>query len=87
MNVNTTELINALKKEVVTIVFEKIDTKEIRTMPCTLNNDISGQQMVFKNYSSNDTIVCYGLDVDAWRDVRVNTIKEWYLGYPKETVC
>ncbi len=87
MNVNTKELINALKKEVVTIVFEKIDTKEIRTMPCTLNNDISGQQMVFKNYSSNDTIVCYGLDVDAWRDVRVNTIKEWYLGYPKETVC
>ncbi len=87
MNVNTKELINALKKEVVTIVFEKIDTKEIRTMPCTLNNDISGQQMIFKNYSSNDTIVCYGLDVDAWRDVRVNTIKEWYLGYPKETVC
>ena len=41
--------------------------------------------MVFKNYYSTDTIVAYGLDVKAWRDVRVDTIKEWYLGYPKET--
>ena len=87
MNVNAKEIIDALKIEVVTIVFEKVDTKEIRTMACTLNNDISGQKMIFKNYSSTDTIVCYGLDVDAWRDVKVDTIKEWYLGYPKETVC
>ena len=27
------KIIDALKKDVVTIVFEKIDTKEIRTMP------------------------------------------------------
>ena len=53
-------------------------------MPCTLNNDISGQTLFFKNYYSPDTIVCYGLDVDAWRDVRVDTIKDWYQGYPKE---
>jgi len=26
----------------------------------------------------------YALDKKAWRDVRVNTIKEWYEGYPKE---
>jgi len=26
----------------------------------------------------------YALDKKAWRDVRVNTIKEWYKGYPKE---
>ena len=81
---NTEKIIDALKKGVVTVVFEKIDTKEIRTMPCTLNNDISGQGMVFKNYQSDDTIVAYGLDVKAWRDVRVNTIVEWYEGYPKE---
>ena len=79
------KIIDALKKDVVTIVFEKIDTKEIRTMPCTLNNDISGQTMKVGNYTSTDTIVAYGLDVKAWRDVRVDTIKEWYLGYPKET--
>ena len=40
------KIIDALKKGVVTIVFEKIDTKEIRTMPCTLNNEISEQTIV-----------------------------------------
>jgi hypothetical protein len=26
----------------------------------------------------------YALDKKAWRDVRVNTIIEWYEGYPEE---
>lgn len=78
------KIISALKEGVVTVVFEKIDTKEIRTMPCTLNKDIHKQSLEFKNYQSPDTLVMYGLDVQAWRDVRVNTIKEWYKGYPKE---
>lgn len=77
---DSAKIIEALKKGVVTIVFEKIDTKEIRTMPCTLNNEISGQQMVFKNYQSEDTIVAWALDKKAWRDVRVNTIIKWYEG-------
>ena len=81
---NTEKIIDALKKGVVTVVFEKIDTKEIPTMPCTLNSDIHGQNLQFKNYASPDTLVMYGLDVKAWRDVRVNTIVEWYEGYPKE---
>lgn len=84
MKIDSNKIVEALKKGVVTIVFEKIDTKEIRTMPCTMNNDISGQKMVFKNYQSDDTLVMYGLDVQAWRDVRVDTIIEWYEGYPKE---
>ena len=42
---NEQEIIKALYEGVVTIVFEKIDTKVIRTMPCTLNNDISKQTM------------------------------------------
>ena len=46
---NSQKIINALKEGVVTIVFEKIDTGEIRTMPCTLNNDISKQTLIFKN--------------------------------------
>tara|TARA_B100000900_G_scaffold414154_1_gene440017 strand:+ start:1739 stop:1987 length:249 start_codon:yes stop_codon:yes gene_type:complete len=78
------KIISALQKGVVTIVFEKIGTGEIRTMPCTLNNDISKQELKIKKYSSPDTVVCWGLDVKAWRDVRVDTIQEWYEGYPKE---
>jgi len=84
MKIDSNKIVEALKQGVVTIVFEKIDTKEIRTMPCTMNNDISGQKMIFKNYQSDDTLVMYALDKKAWRDVRVNTIIEWYEGYPKE---
>ena len=81
---NDKEILKALYEGVVTIVFEKIDTKEIRTMPCTLNNEISNQSLEIKRYASNDTIVCYGLDVKAWRDVKINTIIEWYKGSPKD---
>ena len=81
---NSQEIVKALKKGVITVGFEKIDTKEIRTMPCTLNQDIHGQSLEFKNYASPDTLVMWGLDVKAWRDVRINTIVEWYEGYPKE---
>jgi hypothetical protein len=77
------KIIDALQKGVITIVFEKIGTGEIRTMPCTLNNDISNQTLQIKKYSSPDAVICWGLDVEAWRDVRVDTIIEWYEGYPK----
>ena len=78
------KLIKALFEGVVTVVFEKIDTKEIRTMPCTLNKALHKQKIDFKSLSAMDTIVCYALDKEAWRDVRVNTIKDWYEGYPKK---
>lgn len=81
---NTKAIVDALKKGVVTVVFEKIDTGETRIMPCTLNNDISETEMVIKEYSSPDTLIMWALDKKAWRDVRVDTIQDWYEGYPKE---
>jgi len=83
------KLITALKQGVVTIVFEKIGTGEIRTMPCTLNSELYEQQIKIVKYDSkSDTIIMWALDKNAWRDVRVNTIQEWYEGYPKEnTQC
>ena len=83
---NTKQIIDALKKGVVTVVFKKLDTGDIRTMPCTLNNDISGITMQIKNYNSPDILIMWALDVKAWRDVRVDTIIEWYEGYPKEEI-
>ena len=83
---NTVAIVDALKKGVVTVVFKKLDTGDIRTMPCTLNNDISGITMQIKNYNSPDILLMWGLDVKAWRDVRVDTIIEWYEGYPKEEI-
>ena len=83
---NTVAIVDALKKGVVTVVFKKLDTGDIRTMPCTLNNDISGITMQIKNYNSPDILIMWELDVKAWRDVRVDTIIEWYEGYPKEEI-
>ena len=69
---------------VVTVEFTKIDTGELRVMPCTLNNDISKQSLDIKNYTTNDTMVMVGLDVNAWRDVKLDTIQKWYPGYPQD---
>ena len=77
-------LYKALKEGVVTVEFTKIDTGELRVMPCTLNKEIHKQKLDMKNYTSNDTMIMYGLDVKAWRDVRMDTIQKWYLGYPQD---
>ena len=77
-------LIDSLKKGVVTIVFEKIETKEIRSMPCTLNKEIANIKNTVANRSPKcSTIVMWALDKKAWRDVRVDTIIEWYEGKVK----
>jgi|TARA_R110001592_G_scaffold35160_2_gene119915 hypothetical protein len=81
---NTKPIVDALKTGVVTVVFKKLGTGEIRTMPCTLNNDISGVRMKIGEYYSPDSLIMWALDKKAWRDVRVETIQDWYEGYPKE---
>lgn len=77
-------LVSALQKGVVTVVFEKIGSGEIRIMPCTLKSDLMEKPFNINRYDGDsDTIIMWALDKKAWRDVRVNTIKEWYEGYPK----
>ena len=78
------QLVRALKKGVVTITFKKIDTNEIRIMPCTLNQDLMDDiKLAIKNIRPESTsIVVYALDKKAIRDVRVNTIQDWYIGNP-----
>ena len=53
-------------------------------MPCTLNQEIHKQSVDIKKYDSNSTMVMYGLDVQAWRYVLLDTIQEWYQGYPED---
>ena len=83
-NIMSNNLYKALKEGVVTVEFTKIDTGELRVMPCTLNKEIHKQKLDMKNYTSNDTMIMYGLDVKAWRDVRMDTIQKWYQGYPQD---
>ena len=46
---NTENLLQEIIKGVVTIVFEKIDTGEIRTMPCSTNKELTGKTTVNKD--------------------------------------
>ena len=72
-------LIDALKQNEVVVEFTKIDTGELRVMPCTLNSEIAGKDLHVKNITEGDTVVMWALDKKAWRDVRVSTIKQWYI--------
>jgi|TARA_R110001592_G_scaffold60329_1_gene183353 hypothetical protein len=84
---NIQGLITQMKDGIATVIFEKIDTGEIRTMPCTLNEEVAQRPITIKNYDANSmSLVMWALDKEAWRDVRVNTIKEWYIGMPKEEI-
>ena len=78
------KFINLAKKGIVTVVFKKINTEEIRIMPCTLNSEIAGKNVVVKDFDpQSDNIVVWCLDKDAYRSFRVNTVIEWYEGEPK----
>tara|TARA_B100001093_G_scaffold230801_1_gene221353 strand:+ start:8028 stop:8285 length:258 start_codon:yes stop_codon:yes gene_type:complete len=74
-------LIEALLKGSVTVTFQKIDSDEIRVMPCTLNpavlkaNGVSG---IVENISPDSKhLAAWALDKDAWRSFRVSTILGW----------
>lgn len=66
------------------LFLKRLTQKKSELCPAPLNKDFHKQTIEIKNLSAMDTIVCYALDKLAWRDVRINTIKDWYEGYPKE---
>lgn len=80
-------LIKAAKEGVVTVEFNKIDTGELRVMPCTLNTTLSNNnvQEVLEQKEGNDHLVVWALDKEAWRSFRVSTLVRWYEGYPNAT--
>ena len=74
-------LIEALKKGTVTVTFQKINSEEIRVMPCTLNPTVlkaNGVQTVIESINPDtDAVACWALDKDAWRSFRVDTVLGW----------
>ena len=74
-------LIAALKKGSVTVVFNKIDTDEIRIMPCTLNPSVLEANGISINVEAQrpetEHIVCWALDKEAWRSFRADTVVSW----------
>lgn len=77
----TSRLIEALKKGTVTVTFQKIDSDEIRVMPCTLNPTVlqsHGMNAVIESVSpETEHIAAWSLDKEAWRSFRVNTVLGW----------
>ena len=75
------QLIEALLKGTVTVTFQKIDSDEIRVMPCTLNpavleaNGIVSEVKAVKPES--DHIATWALDKEAWRSFRTSTVLGW----------
>jgi hypothetical protein len=81
---NATErksLLEALKKGTVTVTFRKIDTGELRVMPCTLNPAVLEANNVKTtiNYDAQnmEAFPVWSLDKDAWRAFRLDTVEGW----------
>ena len=83
-------LIEALKEGVVTVVFKKINTEEIRVMPCTINEAIlkeNGIKVGIKDIDADsDHIAAWAIDKEAWRSFRINTVVSWEVGLPSGVV-
>jgi hypothetical protein len=82
MNTNESKaLLEALKKGTVTVTFRKIDTGELRVMPCTLNPAVlEANNVVNKvNYEPQnmEAFPVWSLDKDAWRAFRLDTVEGW----------
>jgi len=77
----TSRLIEALKLGTVTVTFTKINSDEIRVMPCTLNPtvlDAHGVKTVIEGISPDSAhLAVWSLDKDAWRSFRVATVTGW----------
>jgi hypothetical protein len=75
----------AIKDGIVTVEFRKIDTNELRVMPCTLNEDASDGNAKIETFNTDsDHFAVWCLDKKAWRSFRVSTVEKWYEGYPQE---
>ena len=75
------ELITALKNGTVQVTFKKVNSEEIRVMPCTLNPLILEAHNVAPTVGSinpdSDIIACWSLDKTAWRSFIAETVISW----------
>lgn len=76
-----TKLLDALKKGTVTVSFRKIDTGELRVMPCTLNPAVleaNGVKTKIEYQPRNmEAYPVWSLDKNAWRAFRLDTVEGW----------
>lgn len=75
------ELIEALKKGTVQVTFQKVDSGEIRVMPCTLNPLVLEAHNVKPTIGNigaeSEQIAAWALDKEAWRSFIADTVLGW----------
>ena len=75
------KLLTALQKGTVQVTFRKIDTGEIRVMPCTLNPTVLKANGVTTdiNFTPDgmEHFPVWSLDKNAWRAFRLETVEGW----------
>tara|TARA_R110000737_G_scaffold259784_1_gene268267 strand:- start:323 stop:616 length:294 start_codon:yes stop_codon:yes gene_type:complete len=80
MDVNA--FIAKAKQGAVTVEFTKINTGEVRVMPCTLNPTLLEAAGINVTVEKVDPgcahIAVWSLDKEAWRSFRVETVTNWY---------
>jgi peroxiredoxin family protein len=84
-------LLDKAREGVVTVVFKKKGTEEIRIMPCTLNPELLNHQPkdvteIVEQAATNERFVVWSIDKDAWRSFVAANVIEWYEGYPKQII-
>ena len=76
-----TKLLEALHKGIVQVTFKKIDTGELRVMPCTLNPEVLKANGIETkiDYTSEgmEAFPVWSLDKNAWRSFRLDTVEGW----------
>jgi len=84
--VDMTGFVKAAQQGVVTVVFKKIYDGEIRVMPCTLNRELSENNVpeILEQKDMGDNIAVWAMDKMEWRSFRCDTVIEWFEGYPAE---
>ena len=76
-------LLNALFQGTVTVSFRKVNTDELRVMPCTLNpkvlmaSGVTNKVEMSESAAGSDHLAVWALDKNAWRSFRLETVEGW----------
>ena len=89
MNTNEkAKLLEALQTGHVTVTFKKIDTGELRIMPCTLEpkalKEAGVTTTVKYSATSMEAFPVWSLDKNAWRSFRLDTVVQWDTNSPSQ---
>ena len=70
-------LIQSLQKGLVSLSFTSMNSGEVKTIICTLNEKLLKSHQTMNQDLKNDNILVYKTETNEWEDIRLNTVKTW----------